>query len=517
MGADFGPGLAARLGAACITSVEGFRREKDGVVFSRPFLNGKMRMEIVPEAETTVVTLLPGAFRREETRPSPEDQAGRPGETLRPDTLCDRMPTTETGGKGGLAAPETPEVIPVKDLPLKTRPLGLLPAPDEDADLAAAEVIVAAGRGIGGEENLALLRRLASLFSRSALGASRAVCDAGWLPQRLQIGQTGKTVAPRLYIACGISGALQHLAGMRGSQCIVAINRDPRAAIFQAADVAVVEDLVSFLPLLIDACRRRQGIRKRGRFMTDAPLSRKSQIFLLSLLTAIFLPDLPLAGRPGAPPAGDRTGSRSRPYRCGRHFHDDRHRLCDGALRFRIRLVPADAPPDDRHRRRRRRLRLSSDRGKSQPLGDPSRSVFLGVATGIYLPSGMTTITASIPSVHWGKAIAFHELAPAFAFILAPFIVEGLLVFWPWQAILVLIGVISVILGLVFLRFGPGGDFTGRSAHPRQHPSADRETRLLDHGRSVRSGDRLQHRALQHDDRSTWLPNGASKGNWPTC
>ena len=289
VGADFGPGLAARLGAACITSVEGFRKEKDGVVFRRPFLNGKMRMEIVPEAEMTVVTLLPGAFRREETRPSAEDQAGRHGETLLPDNLYNRMPTAEWGGKGGLAAPETPEVIPVKDLPLKTRPLGLLPAPDEDTDLTAAEVIVAAGRGIGGGENLALLRQLASLFSRSAIGASRGVCDAGWLPQRLQIGQTGKTVAPRLYIACGISGALQHLAGMRGSQCIVAINRDPRAAIFQAADVAVVEELVSFLPLLIDACRRQQGTWKRGRIMTDASLSRKTQLFLLALLTAIFL------------------------------------------------------------------------------------------------------------------------------------------------------------------------------------------------------------------------------------
>jgi electron transfer flavoprotein alpha subunit len=264
MGADFGPGLAARLGAACITSVEGFRREKDGIVFRRPFLNGKMRMEIVPETEMTVVTLLPGTFRREEPHPSAEDQAGRNEETLRPDNLCDRMPTMERGRKSGVAAPGTPEVIPVKDLPLKTRPLGLLPAPDEDTDLAAAEVIVAAGRGIGGGENIALLRQLASLFSRPALGASRAVCDASWLPCRFQIGQTGKTVAPRLYIACGISGALQHLAGMRGSQCIVAINRDPRAAIFQAADVAVVEDLVSFIPLLVGACRKQHGNGKEA-------------------------------------------------------------------------------------------------------------------------------------------------------------------------------------------------------------------------------------------------------------
>lgn len=265
MGADFAPGLAARLGAACITSVESFRMEKDDVIFSRPLLKGKMRMEVVPEAETTVVTLLPGTFRREETPPSPEDKTGKDGETLRPGNLRNEAPPpTERGGESGLAAPEAPEVIPVNHLPLKTRPLGLLPAPDEAAELAAAEVIVAAGRGIGSEENLALLRRLTSLFSRPALGASRAVCDAGWLPCRFQIGQTGKTVAPRLYIACGISGALQHLAGMRGSQCIVAINRDPRAAIFQAADVAVVEELVSFLPLLIDACRKQQAYGKEA-------------------------------------------------------------------------------------------------------------------------------------------------------------------------------------------------------------------------------------------------------------
>jgi electron transfer flavoprotein alpha subunit len=265
MGADFGPGLAARLGAACITSVESFRMEKDDVIFSRPLLKGKMRMEVVPEADTTVVTLLPGTFRREETSPPPEDKTGKDGETLRPGNLLSEMtPPIRRRGANGIVAQEASEVIPVNSLPLKTRPFGLLPAPDEAAELAAAEVIVAAGRGIGSEENLALLLRLASCFSGSAIGASRVVCDAGLLPCRFQIGQTGKTVAPRLYIACGISGALQHLAGMRGSQCIVAINHDPCAAIFQAADVAVVEELVAFLPLLIAACRNQQGYGKEA-------------------------------------------------------------------------------------------------------------------------------------------------------------------------------------------------------------------------------------------------------------
>jgi len=265
MGADFAPGLAARLGAACITSVDGLRMEKETIIFSRPYLKGKMRMEVVPERETAVVTLLPGTFRRGEISPPPGDQAERFGEHLLPAGLRSGVtPPVEKVGEGRLEARRSPEMIPVKDLPLRTRALGLLPAPYGDADLAAADVIVAAGRGIGSESNLALLRSLMSLFSRAAFGASRAVCDAGWLPQRLQIGRTGKTVAPRLYIACGISGALQHLAGMRGSQCIVAINRDPRAAIFQAADIAVVEELVSFLPLLIDACRRQKGQNKEA-------------------------------------------------------------------------------------------------------------------------------------------------------------------------------------------------------------------------------------------------------------
>ncbi len=281
-GADFAPGLAVRLGAACITAVEAFRIEAEGPIFSRSILKGKLQMEIVPEAETAVVTLLPGAFRRGDAPSSPMDKARKDGtnttqnetvllpEEFRrkaiPPTGVTTLKEKKSEVQGDRAGPPAAEMISVPDIPLKTRPLGLLPAPDEAADLAAAEVIVSAGRGIGGEENIELLRRLAFLFSRAAIGASRAVCDAGWLPCRYQIGQTGKTVSPRLYIACGISGALQHLAGMRGSQCIVAVNRDPQAAIFRVADVAVVEELVSFLPLLIAACRKhREGAAEAGR------------------------------------------------------------------------------------------------------------------------------------------------------------------------------------------------------------------------------------------------------------
>ena len=121
-----------------------------------------------------------------------------------------------------------------------------------DAGLSRAKVVVAAGRGVGEEENLDLLRRVAGLFSSAALAGSRPVCDLGWLSYGQQVGLTGTTVAPRLYIACGISGARQHTVGMQGSGFIVAINSDPQATIFNLADVCVKEDLAAFLPALLE-------------------------------------------------------------------------------------------------------------------------------------------------------------------------------------------------------------------------------------------------------------------------
>ncbi len=257
-GADFAPGLAVRLGTACITAVESFRRTGAAVTFIRSTLKGKLSMEIAPEGGMAVVTVLPGSFARE-VPPSGAGKNGRNGAPIPPGREAPSPFTEEKGAKQ-----KTVEILGIPPLALKTRTLGTIPVPDQSADLTAAEVIVAAGRGIGGEENLALLGRLGACFSRSALGASRAVCDAGWLPRSLQVGQTGRRVSPRLYIACGISGAPQHLAGMRGSQCIVAINQDPQAAIFQVADVAAVEELTLFLPLLIEACLKRRGTGGRG-------------------------------------------------------------------------------------------------------------------------------------------------------------------------------------------------------------------------------------------------------------
>ncbi len=132
--------------------------------------------------------------------------------------------------------------------------LGFKPAGTGGADLHEAEIIVTAGSGTGGPEGVALVRELAEALE-GALGASRAVVDAGWLPYEHQIGQTGTTVQPRLYIACGVSGAIQHLVGMQNSETIVAINRDPDAPIFDYADYAVVSDLHDIIPAWLNELR----------------------------------------------------------------------------------------------------------------------------------------------------------------------------------------------------------------------------------------------------------------------
>lgn len=129
--------------------------------------------------------------------------------------------------------------------------LNIIKEEGEVADLQEAEIIVSGGRGLGKAENFSLIEKLAGLLG-GAVGASRAVVDAGWIPSYHQVGQTGKTVQPKLYIACGISGAIQHQVGMRTSEIIVAINKDAEAPIFDIATFGIVEDVHKFLPLFIE-------------------------------------------------------------------------------------------------------------------------------------------------------------------------------------------------------------------------------------------------------------------------
>jgi electron transfer flavoprotein alpha subunit len=138
---------------------------------------------------------------------------------------------------------------------IRTRPLELFRESQRAVDLGAAELIVAVGRGIKESENIALVQQLADAMG-AELAASRPICDAGWLPMERQVGSSGQTVAPKMYMAIGISGAIQHLVGMKGSRVVVAINKDPNAPIFEVADYGIVGDLFQVVPELTEAFRK---------------------------------------------------------------------------------------------------------------------------------------------------------------------------------------------------------------------------------------------------------------------
>jgi electron transfer flavoprotein alpha subunit len=137
----------------------------------------------------------------------------------------------------------------------RTKTIERRTAPAADLGFDDAEVIVTAGRGVGNAENLAVVRAFAEIFRKAAVAGSRPVCDDGWLPLSRQVGVTGATVAPKVYVACGVSGAQQHLAGMRGSGFVVAVNRDADAPMMRHADACIVEDLTDFLPRVVRAHR----------------------------------------------------------------------------------------------------------------------------------------------------------------------------------------------------------------------------------------------------------------------
>src|SRR5205823_4489032 len=150
---------------------------------------------------------------------------------------------------------------PVRSLSVAVEPSAIRQRPDapfqeakQAVDLSQAERIVSVGRGIKGQEHIAIAQQLAAALG-AELAASRPICDAGWLPMERQVGSSGQTVAPKMYLALGISGAIQHLVGMKGSQTIAAINKDPDAPIFEIADYGIVGDLFEIVPAMVDALK----------------------------------------------------------------------------------------------------------------------------------------------------------------------------------------------------------------------------------------------------------------------
>jgi electron transfer flavoprotein alpha subunit len=224
-GKDLAPRVAAKLGVAVAADVTDLSADGNALTITRPVYAGKALLKVKVMSQPAVVSLRPSIFT-----PVERPKAGA-SETVAVDVPAGRVTVRE----------------------IKAAPAGTL-------DVAEAQVIISGGRGLKEPANFKVLEALAQAFGgKAAVGASRAVVDAGWRAHADQVGQTGKTVSPSLYIAVGISGAIQHLAGMRTSKVIVAINKDRDAPIFKVADYGVVGDLFEIVPRLTEEIRKLRG------------------------------------------------------------------------------------------------------------------------------------------------------------------------------------------------------------------------------------------------------------------
>jgi len=222
MGKDVAPRFAARRDVSVLADVMDLSLEGDRLVASRPVYSGKARAEVdCGAAALQIATTRPNVFPAEADEAAPEA----------------RVEALEMG-----------EITP------RARVVRIETSESKEQDVSEADVIVSGGRGIKGPENWPLIRDLQEALG-AALGASRAVVDAGWIDHQHQVGQTGKVVSPTLYVACGISGAIQHLAGMGTSKVIVALNKDPEAPIFKVATYGIVGDIFKTVPEVAKAVR----------------------------------------------------------------------------------------------------------------------------------------------------------------------------------------------------------------------------------------------------------------------
>ncbi len=229
-GRDLGPRLSCRLKTgltADCTSLD-IDPESGNVAWTRPAFGGNLLATILcPDHRPQIGTVRPGVFKK--------------------------------GAAGAAKAEIIQEDIHVDAKDIRTQVLEFIPdAGGENVDLESAEIIVSGGRGVGGPDGFAPVRALAAELG-ATVGASRAAVDAGWIAHAHQVGQTGKTVGPKMYVACGISGAIQHAAGMSSSECIIAINSDESAPIFDIADYGVVGNLFEVLPALTEIIKKSKA------------------------------------------------------------------------------------------------------------------------------------------------------------------------------------------------------------------------------------------------------------------